>query len=120
MMDICSKNDCTGCKLCSNVCPKKCISFKKDELGVEYPVIDKEKCISCHLCEKNCPSKHEFEYKFPRTAYAAWSSDDEIRNSSTSGGIAQELYNYALVNNYSTYGVTLEKNKNSINDTYIY
>ena len=120
MMDICSKNDCTGCKLCSNVCPKKCISFKKDELGVEYPVIDKEKCISCHLCEKNCPSKHEFEYKFPRTAYAAWSSDDEIRNSSTSGGIAQELYNYALVNNYSTYGVTLEKVKSNINDTNIY
>ncbi len=105
MSDICSKNDCTGCKLCSYICPKKCISFQKDELGVLYPVIDKDKCISCHLCENNCPAKQDLEYKMPQNVYAGWSTDLEIRNSSTSGGIAQELYKYALENNYSTYGV---------------
>ncbi len=105
MSDICSKNDCTGCKLCSNVCPKKCISFKKDELGVQYPVIDKDKCISCHLCKKNCPAKQKLEYKLPQNVYFGWSSDIDIRNSSTSGGIAQELYKYALEKKYSTYGV---------------
>ena len=52
--------------VCSNVCPKKCISFKKDELGVQYPVIDKDICISCHLCEKNCPAKQKLEYKYPK------------------------------------------------------
>ncbi len=120
MFNICDIEDCTGCKLCSNVCPKKCISFEKNELGVEYPVINQEKCISCHLCKKSCPSNQNFDYKFPKNAYAAWSKNDATRNSSTSGGIAQELYEYALNNNYSVYGVSLEKIKNNKNDTYIY
>ena len=117
MSSICSKQDCTGCGLCTNVCPKKCISFSKDDLGVEYPDIDKKKCISCHLCEKNCPSKQNLEFNEPIKVYASWSNDKKIINHCTSGGIAQELYKYALSNNYSTYGVSLIKSEK---DMYIH
>ena len=117
MSSICSKQDCTCCGLCTNVCPKKCISFSKDDLGVQYPNIDKMKCISCHLCEKNCPSIQKLEFNEPKKVYAAWSNDNKIINHCTSGGIAQELYKYALNNGYSTYGVSLSE---SANDMYIH
>ncbi len=110
MFDICDKKNCTGCGLCANLCPKKCISFQKNELGVYYPIIDKSKCISCHICKKNCPSNQRFNFNFPDKAYAGWSNSIKIRNQGASGGIAQELYKYALENNYSAYGVAFSKN----------
>ena len=30
-MELAGKESCTGCGACAYVCPKKCISFKKDE-----------------------------------------------------------------------------------------
>lgn len=44
-MDVCKKEECTGCSVCINICPKKCIKMEYDEEGFEYPKIDKEKCI---------------------------------------------------------------------------
>lgn len=114
MSNICSKQDCTGCGLCTSVCPKKCISFCKDELDVEYPKIEKEKCISCHLCEKVCPSNQKSEFNNPLKIYASWSNDNNVINHCTSGGLAQELYKYALNNDFSAYGVSLTKNNNNL------
>ena len=42
--------------------------------------------------------------KKPDAAYAAWSSDDEERQTSASGGIAAEMYKYALANGYYAVG----------------
>ena len=42
---ICSKEKCTGCFGCYNICPKKAIEMKKDEYGNIYPHINKEKCM---------------------------------------------------------------------------
>ena len=52
---IIGKNDCTGCGLCAEKCPKKCIKMVPDEEGFLYPSIDKEVCINCGLCAKCCP-----------------------------------------------------------------
>lgn len=44
---------CRGCiaHRCSEVCPKKCISFGPDLKAH----IDKSQCINCGLCAQNCP-----------------------------------------------------------------
>ncbi len=43
---------CTGCKLCYNVCPQKCIDFS------EIPaVIDQNHCLHCGRCLEVCPQK---------------------------------------------------------------
>lgn len=51
-MDIIEKDRCTGCGLCKNVCPQKCITMKENEEGFLYPNVDEEKCINCNACKK--------------------------------------------------------------------
>lgn len=36
-----SKSSCTGCKMCGDVCPKHCISFKEDIEGFFIPQLMK-------------------------------------------------------------------------------
>ena len=85
---ICDKNKCTACGACLNICPKKCVYYKKDGVGHLYPVIDESKCIHCHACEKVCQVLHPLELEKPKTAYAGWHHDVEEYKSSTSGGAA--------------------------------
>lgn len=41
-------SECTGCRTCSLVCPRKCISMESDSNGFVYPCISMDKCISCY------------------------------------------------------------------------
>lgn len=55
MIKIENKENCCGCNVCGDICPKEAISFTTDIEGFAYPIIDYDKCIDCHLCEKVCP-----------------------------------------------------------------
>lgn len=82
------KKICTGCKMCEDICPKLAITFECDEQGFWYPKVDKQKCIECGLCDKRCPSLNIdiiTNNKMPEV-YSAWSKDDNVRTTSTSGG----------------------------------
>lgn len=111
-MNICDKSKCTACYTCYNICPKNCITFKNDEYGIEFPVIDDKKCIECSLCIKTCPANNESNFNNPKTAYATWSLDDEDRKTSTSGGLASVLYNEVISENGVAYGVCMDYNFN--------
>lgn len=45
---------CTGCGLCSVICPKNCISMEGDQEGFAAPQIDMNNCIACGLCYEKC------------------------------------------------------------------
>ena len=79
-MDIIEKDRCTGCGLCKNVCPQKCITMKENEEGFLYPNVDEEKCINCNACKKNCPvlnfAKLDNEY-VEKHVYCAILKDSE-------------------------------------------
>ena len=53
---------CTGCGLCSKICPNKAIEMvsvpqeKRGDYPKTYPEIDLGKCCFCALCEDICPS----------------------------------------------------------------
>lgn len=94
-MQICDKKHCTACGACAYSCPKKCIEMKKDAVGNIYPSIDGELCISCGKCVKICPQNTKIQHSAPIKSYAAWSTDDETRRTSASGGIATEIYREA-------------------------
>ena len=43
------KQQCTGCGLCAEKCPKDCIFMVEDGEGFRFPQIDFSKCVKCGL-----------------------------------------------------------------------
>ena len=43
---------CMGCGVCVDICPKQCISIKKDRIN--EPKVDESACVECGLCLKVC------------------------------------------------------------------
>lgn len=99
------KNHCTGCTACASVCPKGCITMAADEDGFLFPVVDAEKCVSCGLCEKVCPIITPLEKPTNEpVAYAAYSRDEAMRLSSSSGGVFTELAKAVLNDGGAVFG----------------
>lgn len=93
MINTDNKVNCTGCKMCADICPQGAIVFEKDAEGFWYPIIDDRRCNQCGLCEKKCPSLNSelCLYNGEPEVYAAWSKNWEIRYESTSGGVFWEI-----------------------------
>lgn len=88
MIDQLKKNECTGCKMCGDVCPVHAITYETDSEGFWYPSINEKLCIHCEKCSKYCPEQKKTDKPvFEKIAYAAWNKEDSIRLQSTSGGI---------------------------------
>lgn len=81
---------CTGCGVCSLVCPHGCIRMLEDEEGFRQPCVDETHCINCGLCQKKCPVLSVNHSSIQR-AYAVKNAKEEIREKSTSGGVFFEL-----------------------------
>ena len=104
MIDKLKKNECCGCNVCGDVCPKSAITFVEDNEGFLNPVIDHEKCIDCGLCDKVCPSinadrlkKNDFEKPI---CFGAVNNNLEVRFDSTSGGAFSALAKKAYLQHY--------------------
>lgn len=110
MKEILNPDTCTGCTACASACPKGCITMTADENGFLFPSVDAEKCVSCGLCEKSCPIMTP-----PKTAedapkaYAAYSKDEAMRLSSSSGGIFTELARAVLQRGGVVFGAAYDE-----------
>jgi coenzyme F420-reducing hydrogenase beta subunit len=92
MVDVYKKEQCNGCKMCADICPRQAIGFETDKEGFWYPTVDYSRCIKCGLCVKSCPHNNGcIKHNDYLEVYAAWSNDDWARLGCTSGGIAYEL-----------------------------
>ena len=87
------KNNCYGCGSCVQICPTGAVDLKVDKEGFSYPEINQDKCTNCGLCRKACPifSSVEAPSEFYPQVYAIWNKNEDIRNSSTSGGVFTAL-----------------------------
>ncbi len=111
MIYIKKKSECCGCYACTNICPKQCIEMKIDNEGFWYPEVDKDRCIDCSLCEKVCPElatpkKEEFK----TIAYACKNKEENVRLSSSSGGVFTSLCEYVINNKGVVFGVAFNEN----------
>lgn len=108
-MEICNTNECTGCSLCSSICPVGAISIS-DETGFYRPSIKNDKCIRCLKCQRECPANNRNKVEenlkqTPKVAYVAWDNIDEKHYLSASGGIASLLMKKVIDNGGFAVGV---------------
>ncbi|MDO9534882.1 MAG: 4Fe-4S binding protein [Bacillota bacterium] len=47
------KEKCTGCGICEDACPGKCISINSDDVAVIEPFY----CENCGICCEVCPEE---------------------------------------------------------------
>lgn len=107
---VISKNKCTGCTACLNICPKNAISMQEDEEGFKYPVIDKNLCINCGLCRKVCPVLSSKNVENKVEAYACYNKKEDYRMNSSSGGMFNLFASYILDKNGVVVAPLFDKN----------
>ena len=107
---LCSKEDCTGCAACVQICPNDAIKLKKDEKGFLYPIINTDKCINCLLCEKKCPINKERITNNDPSVLACWHKNMDVRLKSSSGGAFSAIAEYVLSKNGIVWGAAYTKN----------
>jgi coenzyme F420 hydrogenase subunit beta len=112
------QNLCISCGVCKGICPRECISMKKNN-GLFVPDVDEDKCVNCGLCTKVCPGL-QFDFQGANTldaikgpvidSFNAWSKEPLIRHMSASGGVISSLIRellklgeYDVVFNLDTY-----------------
>lgn len=102
-----NKSTCTGCGACSIICPSSAIKMKEDEKGFLYPEIINKYCTNCGICKRNCPNLVENNKKNETIEiYAMKNKAENIRKSSSSGGVFYEYAKSILEDAGSVYGAT--------------
>lgn len=115
MINIKCADNCSGCSACASACPCKCISMESDHEGFLYPHVDTDKCVSCGKCVEVCPiiSPRSDLAQKPQ-AFAAWNLNDEIRKSSSSGGMFTLLAERILENGGVVFGAAFAGDYRSV------
>lgn len=102
--------DCCGCTACEQICPKNCISFKENNEGFMYPVVEQAVCVNCGACTKHCPVLNPTPTENIPTVYAAKYRDDKTTAESTSGGIFIPIAKNTLEKGGIVYGCAYDEN----------
>jgi coenzyme F420-reducing hydrogenase beta subunit len=103
-----SDENCTGCQLCSAICPHQAIQIQLNNEGFYRPLLDEKLCTDCGLCCKICYKFHEkgtTDTLKKLSCYAAFSKDSEILYNSSSGGVAYHLAKHFVDNGVKCVGV---------------
>ena len=109
---VCSKNKCTGCSACLNICPVNAIKFVENKEGFLYPEIDLDKCIHCDKCRNTCIALHpKITSSKIEECHAIKAISDEVRKISSSGGVFQYLATKILEEKGVVYGAELKNFK---------
>lgn len=93
---LATKETCTGCSACANICPHDAIYVQPDLSGFLMPEVNEKKCVECKLCEKACPIVNGVNLKYPDVTdvYAFW--DNKTRTESSSGGAFSAIARWVL------------------------
>lgn len=91
---------CTGCGACANACPADALAMACNREGFYRPALDPARCNACDRCLSACPvlavrPAAPAEAMSPEV-FAAWSTDEAVHRSSSSGGVFSELARHVL------------------------
>jgi len=111
---VVEKGLCLQCGSCVSICPRDCITLKRDSNWNYVPTIDEKVCVKCGLCLEVCPGKGvNFENLTGPTnlkrqkkwsdyiggymaAFLGYSTEDRIRERASSGGVIPSLLLHLL------------------------
>ena len=103
--------DCVGCGACANACPKDCLNMVADKCGFLHPEIQTKDCINCGACERACPIINKSKKESLRVqAFAAYSENESVRLSSSSGGLFYTIAKHIIENGGIVYGAAFDEN----------
>lgn len=102
-----SKENCCGCGVCMNACPRDAIVMEEDEVGNVFPRVIEEKCIVCGMCINVCGYKRKIEEHEPMEVFVASAMDEEILKTSSSGGVFFNLAQETIVKGGKVFGCAL-------------
>lgn len=97
-MKICKKAACTGCGMCADACPQKCISIMYDENGFYQSFVDDSLCVNCQHCMDVCTANHPNKKHRIKKSYKSRRTDKLAASRSTSGGVATAISEYVVKN----------------------
>lgn len=112
MIKITDKTKCSGCYACVSACPKGCISMKRDEDGFLYPSVEESVCVNCGACDKVCYYNGQPSIKTVDRVIAAANKNEEIRGSSSSGGVFYSLAKSVIEDNGVVFGAAFDESFN--------
>lgn len=112
MDHICNQNECTGCSACFSVCKHEAIQMNVASDGFFHPVIDANKCVDCKLCQHVCPSNSLPSLNDPQKVFLTWTTHDEYRQNSSSGGMFSAVAAYVLDHGGVVFGASYDENMN--------
>ncbi|MBQ4536503.1 MAG: Coenzyme F420 hydrogenase/dehydrogenase, beta subunit C-terminal domain [Lachnospiraceae bacterium] len=102
METVCSLNQCTGCMLCVDICPRQAIHIE-DSLDSYNALIDRKKCINCNACHNMCQNNCLVTKKPPIMSVQGWIGEDPKRERGSSGGVGSSLIEVFSNNTGSVY-----------------
>lgn len=111
------KQNCCGCTACLSICGQKAITMAADEEGFLYPKINTKLCNECGLCTKVCSFKENYDKSCnleTPVVYAVKHKSNEVRMSSTSGGMFTAISDYILSKNGYVFGVSFDDDFNVV------
>lgn len=106
--------ECTGCSMCSAVCPTNAINIELTKYGFYEPVVNNELCIECGCCKKTCykfDGKIETDKRNDYKSYSAINKNEGELKTSTSGGVSIELMRACIDEGYKILGVAYDYEK---------
>lgn len=83
-----NSDSCTGCGLCTVICPTGAINLSLDKKLSTIRSVDENKCISCNKCIKYCPQITYTRLNNPSACYASFPILKERNEKYSSGGAA--------------------------------
>lgn len=108
MKTVCEKDKCVGCMACIDICGKKAIQIE-DTWNAYNAVIDEQRCVNCGQCQRVCQNCNPVTPMKSIQWYQGWATQEDVRKSASSGGVASALSQSFLQNGGVVCSCTFEK-----------
>jgi len=109
-------NLCCSCGFCIGICSDEAITYDIDKKGFFKPVINRQLCTNCNRCVQFCPGIQYFvseNNNYKEKYLYGYSNNINLRENSSSGGVATEILCFLIKKNIVDY-VVIVKNREKL------